>query len=318
MHPILFNLGSFPIATYGVMIVIGMLLGMWLARRLGSRVGIPPEFFYDLVFILLISGFLGARVFFILTNWSEFLAHPLDLILSRGGFVFLGGFLTAVIAAVWFVRRRGYPVWTVADVLAPALVLAHAFGRIGCFFAGCCYGEFCLPGEVRHGIKALAVQYPLIYDAKGAPSELFNYAYNSQIQQGLIPSTATAPLPIVPVQLLECAGNLVICALLLLAWKRRKNAGAIMGLYLILYSILRFTLEFWRGDIERGMYFNNTISTSQLISIFTLLAGIAILFWRRGRGLEPIPASEPAPAAAEPLRKPATAVVAAKSRGKHR
>lgn len=289
MHPILFYIGSFPIATYGVMIVTGLLFGLWLAGLIGGKSGIPREFFYDLAFVVLISGFVGARAVFIMTEWHEFVRDPLPMIFSRGGFVFLGGFLAAAATAVWHIRRRGLPLLTVADVMAAPIALAHAFGRIGCFFAGCCYGEFCLPGEAAHGLKHLAVQYPLVYDKQGQISDAFNYAYFAQQQAGLIPPLAVKPLPLIPVQLMESAGNFIICAILLILWRRRKFSGAVFGAYLALYSVLRFTLEFWRGDVERGVYFNGAVSVSQIICIFTFALGAWLLWSRRGKGMEAIP-----------------------------
>jgi phosphatidylglycerol:prolipoprotein diacylglycerol transferase len=292
MHPVLIQIGNFTIGTYGLMIVIGMLTGLALATRLSRRRGIPPEFFFDLAFVLLLTGFIGARIFHILLNWGEFVQAPLAMIFSRQGFVFLGGFISALIAGIYFAHRRKVPLMEAADIAAPGLVLAHAFGRIGCFLAGCCFGMAC-PADGGHPALAhLAVQYPLITDNAGMPSYMFNFAYWTQLQQHLIGPGAAAPLPILPVQLFESAGNFIICGLLLILWRRRTFSGQIFALYLALYSVLRFSLEFLRGDVERGLWFGGHISTSQITTIFTMIAAVALWLTRHKKGISPLPVFE--------------------------
>jgi phosphatidylglycerol:prolipoprotein diacylglycerol transferase len=287
MHPVLFQIGSFVIGTYGLMIVLGLLAGMWLIARLARRRGLSVDFFYDLLLVALLSGFVGARLTFIALNWDQFLKDPLALLLSRQGFVFLGGLAPATAAAVWFARRRRMPVWEVADVVAPGLVLGHAFGRIGCFMSGCCYGLACTPAN--HPLLArIAVSYPVVRAADGKLSEMFNFAYGSQVMQGLLAPTATRTLPLAPVQLFESAGNALICLALVWAWRRRRFSGQIAALYLVLYSLLRFGLEFLRGDFDRGLYFNGAISTSQIVCVFTLAAGLGLWLWRGKRGLQAV------------------------------
>lgn len=317
MHPVLIEIGNFTIGTYGLMIVIGMLAGLGLSTRLSRRRGIPPEFFFDLAFVLLLTGFIGARVFHILLNWGEFVRDPLAMIFSRQGFVFLGGFGVAMVAGVIFTRRRNVPLFEAADIAAPGLVLAHAFGRIGCFLAGCCFGVAC-PADGNHPILAhLAVQYPLVLDAAGEPSFMFNFAYKTQIYEGLISPGAATTLPILPVQLFESAGNFIICGLLLLAWRRRWFSGQIFALYLALYSVLRFNLEFLRGDTERGLWLGGHISTSQIITIVTLIAAVGLWMARYKKGISPVPVFEnDEDAAAQPPEASATPAPANAS-GRH-
>jgi phosphatidylglycerol:prolipoprotein diacylglycerol transferase len=325
MHPVLFKIGSFVIGTYGVMIVIGMLCGLGLIRRLAARRGsVPPDFFYDLLFCVMVAGFVGARATYIILNWSDFLRAPGTMLLSRQGFVFLGGLLVAVPAAAWLVRWRRLPVWEVADLAAPGLVLGHAFGRIGCFLAGCCFGEACTPAT-HPLLSHVAIGFPVLRDAGGQLVEMFNFAYGTQVMEGLLAPTAQRTLPMIPVQLLESFGNFMICLALVQAWRRRRFSGQIAGLYLALYSVLRFFLEFWRGDIERGLFFGSSegtqrastsgISTSQIICVFTLAIGLAILAWRRDKGVQDLPiqnaqaepGAEPAKGEAKGSRRQATA-----------
>ena len=293
MHPILFEIGDFPIGTYGVMIVIGMLTGMWLSTRLAQRRRISPDFIYDLAFVVMISGFIGGRLFYMLVNWDDVMADPRGVIFSRQGFVFYGGLIAATPAAIWFIRRRGLGLMEVADVAAPGIVIAHAFGRIGCFLSGCCYGKVCLPGT--GGLTELvSVRYPLVMDASGEVSQMFNFAYWDQLARGLIQggldgAPTSAPLPIVPVQLFESFGNFLICTVLLLCWRRRIFSGQIFALYLAFYGCLRFGLELIRGDIERGLYFGGRISTSQIICLGVFAAAAVIWASRRRKGLDPLP-----------------------------
>lgn len=316
MHPVLFRIGDFAVGTYGVLIVVGMLTGLALASWLARRRGLPTQFFSDLLLVLVISGFLGARLLYILTNWGEFIASPGALILSRQGFVFLGGFIAALGAGVWFARRQRVPVLEAADVLAPAIALGHAFGRIGCFLAGCCYGGFCTPAEHADGAAcAVGVVYPLATDPTGKPDLMFNYAWQHQVELELIAPTATQTLPVIPVQLFESAGNFLLAALLVFLWLRRRHAGQIFGLYLILYSILRFGLEYLRGDTSRGVYFGGWLSTSQMISIATLVAGI-VLFWIVRRTPLAAVAMPPEAAPAEGGAGQKTATPAARKKGR--
>lgn len=287
MHPVLFRIGDFTIGTYGLLIVLGMLAGLWLAARMARPRSLPPEFFFDLTFVLLVSGFVGARLAFIIIEWETFIANPLALLLSRQGFVFLGGFALALPVGIWFTRRRGLPLVEVMDVMAPSLALGHAIGRIGCFLAGCCYGKSCEIGpDGPHGVlEHLAVQYPLVTEPDGRISRMFNFAYQDQLEHGLIEPGAQAPLPIVPVQLFEFGGLLLICGALLLLWRRRGFSGQIFAAYMALYALLRFNLEFLRGDTARGMWFGATLSTSQLLSIGVLAGAVALYLWRRRLGI---------------------------------
>lgn len=301
MHPILFHLGKLPIGSYGVAIVIGMLTGLSLAGRLARRRGMRVEFFYDLAFVLLLCGFAGARLLYILQNWEEFTANPMGLLLSRQGFVFQGGFIAATVAGILYTRASRMPLFGVADAVAPGLALAHGFGRIGCFLAGCCYGKVCGPEHASGLLHALSVRYPLNLDAGGQISE-FNFAYYGQLAQGVI-REGMAPLPIVPVQLFESFGNFLICLALVWAWRRRRFSGQIFALYMMTYSVLRFSLEFLRGDAERHFYLG--MPTGQWIAIATLIGGAALWLARRGQGLELIPEPVEAEAAVAQPAAPA-------------
>lgn len=283
MHPILFRLpNGFPIGTYGVLIVIGLLLAIFLGTRLARRIGLRADYVYDLTFVMLVAGFIGARVLYIIVEWETFRQAPGAIIFSRTGFVFQGGLVGALIAGVIYCRWHKLPLMEIADLGTPALALGHAIGRIGCFLAGCCYGLSITPHLHESALARVGVTYPIVHEPDGQISPMFNQVYHEQIEQHLIAPDASAPLPIVPVQLFETVGNLVICAVLLLIWKRRRFSGQVGGSYLVLYGVLRFGLEFLRGDEARGRWFGDSLSTGQVISLAMIAGGVAIYVWGLG------------------------------------
>ncbi|NIA19941.1 MAG: prolipoprotein diacylglyceryl transferase, partial [Xanthomonadaceae bacterium] len=144
MHPILLKWGILTIHTYGVMVAAGFLLAMIYAVRAGKREGLDAEIIYDLFFYALLFAILGARLLYVLINLSYYRLHPLEILyIWRGGLVFYGGFIAAVSAVYFRLRSYHLSIWLIADIAAPALVLAQAVGRFGCLAAGCCYGAAC-------------------------------------------------------------------------------------------------------------------------------------------------------------------------------
>ena len=150
MHPILFKLGPITIYSYGLMIALGIMVGLFLARRQAKREGIDPDKILDITLYVLLAALIGARLLFVFMNFAEYVDEPLRILkIWEGGLVFYGGLLPAVAIGIWYIKRLGLPLWQIADILAPSLAIGHAMGRIGCFFAGCCYGGACdLPWAV--------------------------------------------------------------------------------------------------------------------------------------------------------------------------
>jgi len=258
MHPILFEIpgisfgqwviGPIPIRMYGLMIGIGFLLSMYLASRRARKEGINPDRILDMGVYLLLSAIVGSRILYVLTSWQEFSRNPLDVFaIWKGGLVFYGGLIAAVPTGIWYIRKHNLPVWKSADIMAPSIALGHAFGRLGCFFAGCCYGAPCSTslGITFHDTHSLAPLNVALY----------------------------------PTQLMESGGEFVNFIILSLLWRHRKHDGQLFWLYPLLYSVLRFSIEFFRGDAVRGVYFGGMISTSQIISIVMALVSVAML-WR--------------------------------------
>lgn len=271
MHPVLLRVGNFELPSYGVLVATGILFGWFLAGRLARRCALPEEFIMDLIFWCVLAGLIAGRITYVIVEWQEFFRDPLGTLFGRAGQVFLGGFLGALLAVYVVSRRHGVSPILAADVLAPALALGHAFGRVGCFLAGCCYGA---PTN-----SPLSVCFPRLIGEKG--EIVGSLAYLDHLAHGYVSATDTCSVPVHPVQLYEALGNLLICGMLLLFWSRRKFLGQIALSYIILYSTMRFGLEFLRGDALRGIY--SGLSTSQWLSLALLASSIFSWFLLRKR-----------------------------------
>lgn len=246
MHPILFNIGSFPIGTYGLLLAGGALLALWLMRRMAAREGLDPEAMTDLFVVSLLAAFVGAKVAMIIGDFRAFAANPVQFFISnlRMFGAFYGGFLAAVIAAGWLLYRKKIPFWQAADVAAPALALAQGIGRWGCFFAGCCHGK---PTDLPWGLS-----FPAVPICDGG-------------------------VRIHPWPLYESLVDLALAGGLYLLFPKRKFKGQLFLLYVLVYASARFGLEYLRGDEARGLYFGGALSLSQLVAL-AALAG-AVVAW---------------------------------------
>jgi phosphatidylglycerol:prolipoprotein diacylglycerol transferase len=272
VHPILFAIGEFFIGTYGVMMALGLVLATLVALWRAKRVGVDGDDLLDIAFLGVIAGIVGARVVYILVDLlagpRQFLRDPWSLIFAREGFVFWGGLLTATLACLFIVRRRRLNPWLIGDIAMTSVPMGHAIGRVGCFLAGCCFGSVVDPS---HPLAALAVRFPSI--TRMGEAVYPGLAFEQQMRQGLLAVDATRSLPVWPVQLFEAAGCLAVFAILLATWPRRRFHGQIFLLYAILYSLLRFALEYVRGDVDRGAV--GPFSTSQTISLVCFVMAVA-------------------------------------------
>lgn len=247
MHPLLVNLGPIPIHSYGFLIAIGFLIAVYVIRKLSERSKLDVERVLDLTFWILLVGFLGARILFILTRFSYFMEAPLDMFkVWEGGLVFFGGPLACVPYLIWYVRRHKLPVWKTADAMIPGLVIAHVFGRFGCLAAGCCYGK---PTGSEWGIRL--------------HSELVEPAL-----QGI---------PLHPTQLYEASALLILFTGLLYVFRHKRFDGQVVLTYFMAYPIIRSLVEAFRGDLIRGFVIENVLSTSQFISILIFAIASVLL-----------------------------------------
>jgi phosphatidylglycerol:prolipoprotein diacylglycerol transferase len=251
VHPTLLELrlGSWtlPLHSYGLMIAIGFLFGISVVKKLSVRNSMDPEKIADLSFWLLLTGFLGARALFIITRIDYFLSNPLEMVkVWEGGLVFFGGLITATAYAFWFFRKHRLNVWKMIDVLSPGVVVAHAFGRIGCLAAGCCYGR---PTGQPWGIRL--------------ESELVEASLRG--------------VPLHPTQIYESSALFVLFAGLMYVSRNKRFDGQVGLTYFMLYPIIRSIIEVFRGDTVRGFVIDGWLSTSQFISILVFVAAGVML-----------------------------------------
>jgi phosphatidylglycerol---prolipoprotein diacylglyceryl transferase len=257
MYPELFKIGNFPITTYGIFLAIGMLLALIVASRLAARDGLSKDRIYDLGLWTLVGGLVGSKI---LMYFVEPDVHLLSLDFLRSGGVFYGGLIGGFLAVVISVRLYKLPFWKVADAFAPGVALGQAFGRQGCFAAGCCWGDAC-EGPLGVHFTELGHEYTgvPIYGPDGGPLYLW------------------------PTQLIESFAMLAVFGILVYLHRRKKFDGQILVTYGIIYSIVRFSIEFIRDD-PRGDLFGLTtmtgLSTSQLVSIVVFVAAVIFMFWR--------------------------------------
>lgn len=267
MFPVALRLGELTITWYGVLAAAGFFVGVrWVIGR-ARRDGLSVIHVEWLAFWIIVAAIVGSRALFVLTQLPHYLEHPVEVFQPRqGGLVFLGGLVAAFAAGVIYIRTRRLPLWRYADAALPGVALGHAFGRLGCFAVGCCYGAAApdLPWAIR---------FP-----------------QSAWQQ-----IAPAGEAIHPVQLYAVAANLAIFAFLVFLHPRRRFEGQIGLAYLGLYSVARIMLEFFRGDGERGFLFEGilgrVLSTSQFTAGLVLIAaGVGYALLRR-RATPPTAAS---------------------------
>lgn len=239
----LFSIGPLTVHGYGLMIGIGVLCCIFMGMKRAKKNGLSEDAVIDIAIWGLLAGFLGAKLLYVIVEWKRFLADPLS-VLGSEGFVVYGGIIAGVLAAIIYCKRKKLVFLEYFDLCSASIALAQGFGRIGCFLAGCCYG--------RETISSLGVVFP----------------------EG---SLAPAGVKVLPTQLFSSAGDFGIMFVLLWHYHHRKKVGDTGFLYMLLYGIGRFGIEFLRND-NRGEV--GIFSTSQFISLFIIAAAILLFFWR--------------------------------------
>lgn len=253
MHPVLFQAFGLSFYSYGLMVGLGIISGIgFIQTRMHQRFGEPTPVLPWLVAVV-VAGLLGARLFYALYYPELFLANPVGFMLSSGGMVWYGSLFSGLAVLWWLAWRSAYSALAVFDAMLPGALVGLALGRIGCFLAGCCYGKPC-PTEWY------AVHFPLEHPTHG--------------------------LAVVPVQLMESLGALLLLGLIL-ALEKRNTAktpvhGLASGLFFLGYAILRFVLETQRGDAILLQAF----SASQWMSLGMGILGLVLLM-RVGLHLKP-------------------------------
>ncbi|HKN37277.1 MAG TPA: prolipoprotein diacylglyceryl transferase [Terriglobales bacterium] len=265
MLPRLFHIGHFSLPTYGFLVALGVLVGLWISVHNSRREEIDPEKAWNFGILVVLCGILGSKILYILVDLSYYTSHPREILsfgtLQAGG-VFSGGLIAALIAAAWYIRKNHLPALATCDAFAPGLALGHAIGRVGCFSAGCCWGK---PTNHFWGVTFTS---PLAQQWVGTP-----------LGQALEPT-----------QLFEAAVELANFFILMWLFKRKKFDGQVFGAYLFLYGFARYFLEFLRDDPGRGEVFGGMMTGTQLIAILLVIAG-GVLWLRRAPKTAPATAT---------------------------
>ncbi len=209
MFPVICHIGPVPVYSYGLMLALGVFVSSHLLARDARRIGIAPDVIYDLVFWVVICGIIGARLFYVLLNPDIFFGTPLEiLMLQKGGLAWQGSFAGGMLAGVVFIRRHKLPLWPLLDAVAPYIALGSAIGRIGCLLNGCCYGK----------PAAWGLYFP-VWEAR-----------------------------LVPTQAFMSLGQLAIFIILRWFQTKKTGPGRVFVAYLLLSSVERFVIEFFRAD----------------------------------------------------------------------
>ena len=248
MLPRLFSIGDFSVPAYGILVALGFLMGIWLTVRLARQAGLNQDAVVNLGVYCALGGILGAKVLMIALD-PDLRSHPLEIFslatLQSAG-IFYGGFIAALVTAYFVMRHQHLPVLETADVFAPGVALGHGIGRLGCFAAGCCWGRECdLPW---------AVTFRSPHTTTGVPLNR----------------------PLHPTQLYEAAGEWIITLVLLWTLRRKHAPGQIIGLYLALYGLLRFAVEFFRVH-DSSNPLGLALSLEQWLALILACAGLCLI-----------------------------------------
>lgn len=253
MHPELISIGDFTIHTYGFMIMIGAIAGyLFMSNSVKKDLNIPAEKIQNLAILIIVAAFVGGKLFFYFEKPGYYF-HPMSNMFKnfRTGFVFYGSLLFAIPATVWYFRKHKWPVWPMMDRIAITACIIHVFGRLGCFFAGCCYGE---PTDSFLGITFTD------------------------------PASQAEPLntPLHPTQLYSVFLISSILVILLMFRRHKRFEGQLFFIYIMLYAAGRAVIEIFRGDVRRGFIIEDILSHSQFISLL-IITGAAWAYMRLKR-----------------------------------
>lgn len=269
MYPVLFRLpewfpilGGEPITSFGVMMLMAFLVGGYVLKVELGRMGRDPEIAWDLLFMAVVGGVIGARLYYVLLNYPRFAADPFGMLFARGGMVWYGGFLLAAALVIWRIRKLGLPLGRTADAAAPALALAYAVGRIGCFLVGDDYGR---PTDSWVGIA-----FP-----NGAPptrADTISERFGITVDPAIIEKYGEI-VPVHPTQLYETGLSTLIFFLLWSLRGKGHRPGWIFMMWLALAGVERFIVEIFRAKDDR---FVGALTLAQMISLLLVAVGV---FW---------------------------------------
>jgi phosphatidylglycerol:prolipoprotein diacylglycerol transferase len=245
MHPILLEIGSIKLYTYGLFLALGFMTAVWFSKRNATLYNTSDQVISDLFLVILIASLVGARFLYVLINFDVYRHDFLGIFkIWNGGLVFFGGFIGAVTACIILLKIKKMPIARTADIIAPGVALGHSIGRLGCLFAGCCYGKACdLP-----------------------------FAIKFTNPDGLAPLNVYLH----PTQIYMVLSNFLLFLILMGLQKRKKFNGMVFLSYVMLYSAFRSGIEFFRGDF-RGDFFFEFLSMSQGIGLVVSFFALGLL-----------------------------------------
>jgi phosphatidylglycerol---prolipoprotein diacylglyceryl transferase len=260
LHRFILEIGWFKIASYGLMVAVGMIIGVLIASVRAKSLGENPAVIFDITIWVVVAGLIGARFFYIyIEGWHEAISKPFTqtaidfLKIREGGLSLLGALITGIPVGLIYLKKKKLNVWKIADITAPSIAIGIAFARIGCFLNGCCFGKPC-PPKAFYGIEF--------------PMDSIPYEHYMGI------------LPLYPTQLI-CALNALLIFIVLSIWiKYRKYDGQIFWLFVLIYGIARFMEDFLRGDSDQtffGGLFFGVLTLAQTISISGIILSAIML-----------------------------------------
>lgn len=245
MYPILFSLGSLHIYSYGFMVALAFGLGIFITVYFAKKEEIQPDVIFDAAIYVIISGIVGARLFYVIGQWGQYQNNLLDIFMvQKGGLVFLGGFLFCFVAVILFALLKKIPLLKLLDCIAPGAALGYAVGRLGCFLNGCCFGLPCsLPWSTKFPVGSLAYSY--------------------------YPNIALHPT-----QLYSILAMLLAFFIILFIYRRKRYDGQVFYSWFVLYGIYRFGVEYFRFS---PIHWLGLTPSQWLALIFIVAAGYGLI-----------------------------------------
>jgi phosphatidylglycerol:prolipoprotein diacylglycerol transferase len=255
MHSTLIDAGWFQIRSYGLMLALSFLAGIYVAAWRAKRQGMKPHYVLDLSVYIILAAVVGSRLMYVLFHLEDYDSPVEFFALWEGGATFYGGLLLAIAASVWFTRRKGLAFLGVADIMAPSIALGMALTRLGCFLSGCCFGR---PTEGPWGVL-----FPTTCQAG-------RYAADVAIDLGV------QTVHLHPTQIYSSLYGLVIFGVLLYAGRKLTKRGALFGLLLVLAGLSRFTVDFFRF-YEANARTIAGLTVSQVWAVGLFVLGVYLL-----------------------------------------
>lgn len=247
MYNDLFSIGPFTIHGYGLMIGLGIIAALLVTLKRCKRFGLSEDAVLDIAILAVPGGFIGAKLLYLIVEFGNIISGKFTISNLLTGFVVYGGIIGGVVTAMIYCRVKKIKFLKYFDLILPAVALAQGFGRVGCFLAGCCYGK--------------------------ETNSIFGIVFEHS-------EFAPNGVKLLPTQLISSAGNFIFAGILFAMARKNKKDGRVGSMYLILYGVGRFLIEFLRDDPRGSVGF---LSTSQFISLFIVAAGIVlyVIFGRR-------------------------------------